>query len=280
MGGLFRLQAYGEVPSTNEIVKRAIEEGEPEGLAVGARVQTAGYGRQGRAWSSPDGGMYLSLLLRPRCALSQLPTLSLVAGVAVRRAIASVSREGAADRVRLKWPNDVVCSPASRCDGAGGGELSAALPGRGSEGAPAPFGKLAGISLESHAGGICVGVGVNVSAASRPRISSGKYAPAYVSELSSDDVTVEEVRDAVLAQFETCYGRWLEQGFAAFADEYRSHSALGGRIVTVENVDGSFVAQGRVEGVDASGCLLVRGDGADEPMHLSSGEVHLSRIGG
>ncbi len=59
MGGLFRLQAYGEVPSTNEIVKRAIEEGEPEGLAVGARVQTAGYGRQGRAWSSPDGGMYL-----------------------------------------------------------------------------------------------------------------------------------------------------------------------------------------------------------------------------
>ena len=102
MGGLFRLQAYGEVPSTNEIVKRAIEEGEPEGLAVGARVQTAGYGRQGRAWSSPDGGMYLSLLLRPRCALSQLPTLSLVAGVAVRRAIASVSREGAADRVKAR----------------------------------------------------------------------------------------------------------------------------------------------------------------------------------
>ena len=101
-----------------------------------------------------------------------------------------------------------------------------------------------------------------------------------MSELSSDDVTVEGVRDAVLAQFETCYGRWLEQGFAAFADEYRSHSALGGRIVTVENVDGSFVAQGRVEGVDASGCLLVRGDGADEPMHLSSGEVHLSRISG
>ena len=48
VGGLFRLQAYGEVPSTNEIVKRAIEEGEPEGLAVGARadrrVRAAGKG--------------------------------------------------------------------------------------------------------------------------------------------------------------------------------------------------------------------------------------------
>lgn len=45
-------------------MKRALEAGEPEGLALRARRQTGGYGRQGRAWASPEGGLYLSLLLR------------------------------------------------------------------------------------------------------------------------------------------------------------------------------------------------------------------------
>ena len=61
----FRLRVLDEVTSTNDEVKRAREAGEPEGLAVSARRQTGGYGRQGRTWASPEGGLYLSLLLRP-----------------------------------------------------------------------------------------------------------------------------------------------------------------------------------------------------------------------
>lgn len=259
MGELFRLRAYDEVASTNEIVKRAIEAGEPEGLAVCARAQVAGYGRQGRTWSSPEGGVYLSLLLRPRCDIAQLPTLSLVAGIAVRRAIGSFAHVGAADRVRLKWPNDVVLEePHDGMD-----------PG---------LRKIAGISLESHAGGICVGVGVNVVAPDHVGRSLGKYEPAYVEELAGD-VTVAVVRDAVLASFAACYECWLEGGFAMFSDEYREHAALFGCSVAVENVDGSLVAQGTVEGIDGSGRLVVSPVGSAEVLHLSSGEVHLARVG-
>lgn len=287
---LFRLRAYDEVSSTNAIVKRAIEEGEPEGLAIGARTQTAGYGRQGRTWSSPDGGAYLSLLLRPRRPPAQLPTLSLVAGVAVRRAIVSLACDEAADRVKLKWPNDVVLAGDSReagvvCDAGrprAARDVDGPSPACASHGRSgverAPFRKLSGISLESHAGGICVGIGVNVLRPTRVEAVAGKYAPAYMDSIAGA-VAVEEVRDAVLRQFATCYERWLECGFAAFEDEYRAHAVLVGRAATIENVDGTTVVRGEVEGVDASGCLIVRPAGAREVVRLSSGEVHLSRIG-
>lgn len=102
---IFRIRSYGEVTSTNDLVKRAIDAGAPEGEAVCARVQTAGYGRQGRSWSSPAGGLYLSVLLRPDVPPAQLPTLSLVVGIAVRRALIRLT---GSDDIQLKWPNDVV----------------------------------------------------------------------------------------------------------------------------------------------------------------------------
>lgn len=108
---LFHVRLLEEVSSTNDEVKRALDNGEPEGLVVRALRQVAGYGRQGRSWTSPEGGLYCSLLLRPQVAPRELPTLSLVVGMAVRRALVALARDVAADAVRIKWPNDVVLVP-------------------------------------------------------------------------------------------------------------------------------------------------------------------------
>ena len=105
---MFRLQVLESVDSTNEVIKRAIEDGEPEGLAIRAYRQTGGYGRQGRAWKSPRGGMYESILLRPEVEMRELPTLALVVAIAVRRALASLVVDDQARRICIKWPNDVV----------------------------------------------------------------------------------------------------------------------------------------------------------------------------
>jgi BirA family biotin operon repressor/biotin-[acetyl-CoA-carboxylase] ligase len=79
--------------------------GGPEGLAILADRQTAGRGRQGRAWASAPGvGLYTSILLRPNQPLRHAPLLTLVAGLAVAGAIEEVA--GVASR--LKWPNDVL----------------------------------------------------------------------------------------------------------------------------------------------------------------------------
>ena len=105
---MFRLQVLESVDSTNEVIKRAIEDGEPEGLAIRAYRQTGGYGRQGRAWKSPRGGMYESIRLRPEVEMRELPTLALVVALAVRRALASLVVDDQARRICIKWPNDVV----------------------------------------------------------------------------------------------------------------------------------------------------------------------------
>lgn len=104
----FRVVTLEETPSTNLEIKRALDAGEAEGLVVRARRQVAGYGRQGRAWASPEGGLYCSLLLRPSVDLAALPTLSLVVGIAVRRAVVSLIDVPAAQAIQIKWPNDVV----------------------------------------------------------------------------------------------------------------------------------------------------------------------------
>ncbi|MCR5845659.1 MAG: biotin--[acetyl-CoA-carboxylase] ligase, partial [bacterium] len=95
------MEIYDEIGSTNDVVKQAISDGAAEGLAVIARRQTAGRGRQGRTWVSPEGSLYMSVLLRPES--DDPATLSLVSGIAVLRALRKRCRE-----VALKWPNDIV----------------------------------------------------------------------------------------------------------------------------------------------------------------------------
>lgn len=123
---LFRVRLLEEVSSTNDEVKRALDNGEPEGLVVRALRQVAGYGRQGRAWTSPEGGLYCSLLLRPQVAPRELPTLSLVVGMAVRRALVALAGDVAADAVRIKWPNDVVLVPGRSSAGADAADVALA----------------------------------------------------------------------------------------------------------------------------------------------------------
>ncbi len=123
---LFHVRLLDEVSSTNDEVKRALDNGEPEGLVVRALRQAAGYGRQGRAWASPEGGLYCSLLLRPQVAPRELPTLSLVVGMAVRRALVALAGDPAVDVVRIKWPNDVVLVPGRASAGAGAADVALA----------------------------------------------------------------------------------------------------------------------------------------------------------
>ena len=123
---LFLVRLLEEVSSTNDEVKRALDNGEPEGLVVRALRQAAGYGRQGRVWASPEGGLYCSLLLRPQVAPRELPTLSLVVGMAVRRALVALAGGPAVDAVRIKWPNDVVLGLGRASAGVGAADVALA----------------------------------------------------------------------------------------------------------------------------------------------------------
>ena len=100
-----------ETDSTNLWIKRLAKEGVPEGTLALAEFQSAGRGRLGRSWEVPEGtSVMMSILLRPKFEPQYAPTLTLVMGMAVAKAVKKLGFD-----VSIKWPNDVVVSHKKIC---------------------------------------------------------------------------------------------------------------------------------------------------------------------
>ena len=234
-----RLEGGGSTGSTNDDARALARSGAPEGTVVLASRQTSGRGRLGRAWESPEGGAYLSFVLRPPVAPAHVASLALAVALGVARGLESL---GVAPR--LKWPNDVLL-----------GE-----------------GKLAGVLLEMSAETdrvewVVAGVGVNVR---RPAVA--QPGATYLADEVAD-VRLAQVAAAVLDGVDAAYEAWLGGGFSAIRAEYEARFALRGDDVRVSEMTGGVRAAGIVEGVDDEGRLLVREAGG--VVAVSAGEVTL-----
>src|SRR4029453_18655434 len=95
------LEWHDELGSTSDRLKDLARAGAPASTVVMGERQNGGRGREGRAWQSPQGGLYLSVLLRPES--EQVSLIPLAAGVAVAEAVLEFGV-----RSELKWPNDVL----------------------------------------------------------------------------------------------------------------------------------------------------------------------------
>ncbi|MBN1871150.1 MAG: biotin--[acetyl-CoA-carboxylase] ligase, partial [Candidatus Omnitrophica bacterium] len=95
--------AYESLDSTNDTAYNLAENGGKEGTVVIAERQKKGKGRQGRQWSSPKGGVYLSCILRPDIEPREVAKITLVSAVGVCSAL----RDVADVRAMIKWPNDI-----------------------------------------------------------------------------------------------------------------------------------------------------------------------------
>ena len=260
--GFLKLSYLESVSSTNEIIRAAISAKEPEGTAVIALQQTGGYGRQGRYWKSPVGGIYVSLLLRPvqaGRALSEAPTLSLVLSLAVKH---TLHKLGCRVPLSVKWPNDVLCDQ----------------------------GKLCGISLEAIDGALCIGLGLNLLMPNEKQTLEGKYVAAYASVIIQDDnlchtvspegltaaqkVFFENAAACLLSEVVSAYNQWLVEGFSSFREEYRASSALQGKSIQLVSQTNGILYEGTVQDVDIDGCLCLRTE-QDEVVRAHSGEVHI-----
>ena len=149
------LEVFDEVGSTNDVARERACSGAPHGYCVRAGAQTAGRGQRGHGWTSPSGGLYLSIVLRPQVEAELLPGLPAACGVGAARAVRSL---GAA-QVKLKWPNDLVAGTS----------------------------KLAGILVEGgwHSGEpyAACGIGINVEKPQVESNSPGALAPTGLKAL-------------------------------------------------------------------------------------------------
>lgn len=193
----------GVVTSTQAIAFVMAEQGAADGTVVVADTQTAGRGRRGRMWhDAPGDNLLISIVIRPRLNVADLPKLSLAAAVAVAEAIDFATGLQA----RLKWPNDVLVN------------------GR----------KLAGILLESRIVAepvVVVGIGVNL----RQRTFPPELAESATSvDLEGGrEVGREELLEAVLDAFDLWRRRLEREGFAPLRERWLALADTIGRAVTV-----------------------------------------------
>jgi len=97
------LQVVDECTSTSDLTAELAEGGAPDGLVIIARTQTAGRGRLGRPWCSPKGGIWMSILLRPK-EFRYVNALQVIGALAIAKSVVEVVRV----RARVRWPNDVM----------------------------------------------------------------------------------------------------------------------------------------------------------------------------
>lgn len=242
-GGLWReVRVLAETGSTNDDALAAARAGAPEGLVVVAEAQRGGRGRLGRTWVSPArAGLTFSMVLRPGPAVpvGRWSWLPLLVGVSLQR---SVGRLGEVE-ASLKWPNDLLLGPSRR--------------------------KAAGLLMQADGGAVVVGVGLNVTTtrAELPRPDATSLAIEEAACLDRDPLL-----RAVLRQVADDYDQWRCTGGQPdrVRAAYVAVSDTLGRTVRVSLPTGDPLV-GVAVGVDDTGGLLVRADGAEHPV--SAGDI-------
>lgn len=212
------IERHDRLPSTQDRLHQLAAAGAPAGAAVVAREQSAGRGSRGRAWHSPPGGLWVSVLCRPRDEAA-VWVLSLRAGLAVARVLDGVL----AERPGLKWPNDLMLRDR----------------------------KLGGVLCEarwqgSGPGWVAVGIGLNVANPIPGPLAATAIALGEIRPGIGPDELVEPVVAAVAALSEAA-GPLAPAELAAYAER----DWLRGRRVLAP-------APGIAEGITAAGALVVR----------------------
>lgn len=239
---------FGTVDSTNRVLVRLADRGAAEGTVVLAEAQTAGRGRQGTSWFSPEGtNLYASILFRPRLAPRELPLFAPIASLALAE---TVWLEGAP--ARIKWPNDVL------------------VRGR----------KLGGVLVEAPVIGdrllyVILGIGVNLNVEPADLTAAlGEPAEAAVSlrEALGRDIDRNVFAAALLSRLEKWHHTFATRGPDAVRAAWQARDALRGR--RLEARAGSAVCEGWCRGIDADGSLVVEDD-AGQARHIVSGAVRV-----
>lgn len=233
---------YDETDTTNERAKA--NSAEPDGSVFIAEVQTHGKGSRGRGWTSPRGtGIWHSILLKPDISTSEVSQITLVAGLAVCRAVGLGAK--------IKWPNDIVI---------GGKKICGILTEMSAE-----------IDMVNY---IVCGIGVNVNMESFDSEIQHRATSMYIE--SGVKYCRNDVIARLLNEFEDCYKKFLEGGLCAILDEYKRNCITVGREVSVifnkETVCGTAVD------VDEKGALVVKTESGR--ISVMSGNVDVRGIYG
>jgi len=210
------LVVLNDVDSTNTFIK-SLQSKKILDLVV-AEKQSAGRGRRGNAWDSPEiGNIYMSL----RFAVSdRVPALSLVTGLIVKKAIQEVSKD---INVLLKWPNDLILNQRK----AGG--------------------ILVEIDQDNKINNFIVGIGINIESD-----------VANDSWIGLKEIDNEVDRSKIIIKIASAFEKIAlgEEGFKDWQSEWEKHCVHMHKKITL-NLNDSVKVEGIFEGINHNGEMLL-----------------------
>ncbi|UGV40922.1 biotin--[acetyl-CoA-carboxylase] ligase [Methanococcoides orientis] len=227
---------FESVDSTNDMAKKMGFKAE-EGTVVIAEMQESGRGRKGDRWVSPKGGIWLSVILKPGILPVHAPRLTLMAGVAVARAIRQFGVAAS-----IKWPNDVVIDGKKVC------------------------GILTEMDAEvDHIGFVVIGIGINANVSVDELPGELRDSCTSLSYINGENINRAAFVQDLLRSLEAEYLRFKLEGFSKILEDWISLSDTIGR--QVEVITPQKIIAGKATGVTAEGALIVEtSEGVQEIM--------------
>jgi len=229
-----KMRYFEHTPSTNSVGKKICSEGDPKklhGTVIIAEEQTGGVGRMGRAWISPVGGIWITIVLTPQVPIDHIFMITMAGSIAVARAIRKEFDLGAL----IKWPNDIFMGKK----------------------------KIGGLLLEMSAEADSVhycllGIGIDVNNPVKDFAEDLQKDITSISAEVGHEVDRASFLGRILKEFENRY-QLVESGeYDAIMQEWKSLSATLEKRVQIRTLKNSF--EGEAIDVDEFGALIVRKD--------------------
>jgi len=237
------LYLFGDVESTNTVLRHLARSGAAEGTVVLAEAQSQGRGRLGQVWFSPAGvNLYVSVLFREDLNPREAPVFSFIVSLALADAVKELGLQPA-----IKWPNDVLVNRK---------KVAGSLMECATRGEAVDFLVLgAGVNLNVDAAALHAALGpagtaaTSLSAAAGREIDRNAFAADYLNHLDA------------------WARRYRSEGPAPILDAWRERDILTGRRVEIRGERTTF--DGRVLGVDDAGRLVVQDSHGDRHVILT-----------
>jgi BirA family biotin operon repressor/biotin-[acetyl-CoA-carboxylase] ligase len=234
-----RIHYFPEIGSTMDAARELAKKGAEEGTIVIAEAQTRGRGRLSREWLSPEGGIYFTIVLRPRISPAYAPRINLMASIAVAATIRKLFGLNA----ELKWPNDVLIAGKKVC------------------------GILAEMDAEMDVVNfVNVGIGINANTS----IPQFEKAVTSLRDALGREISRKEFLSALIMEIERWQPLLME---ADLLEEWKKLSATLNKDVRVMSLGEEVI--GQAIDIDATGALILRGKDGSLRTVLVGDCIHL-----
>ena len=234
---------FRKVFSTNSIAKFLANHDAKEGTVLISEIQTNARGRLGKKWEAPEGGIWMSLILRPQVPPARIGLITLATGVAIAKSIRSLGVDA-----RIKWPNDVL------------------IHGK----------KISGVLTEVNAtfneiDWIVVGIGIDSNLKLEDFSEDIRIGTTTLTEELPAKVDENELIAIFLNEFEKVYQLYKDGEIETILKDWRDLADTIGKYVNITQTGGK-ITQGYVVGINNEGSLIIeRQDGTLEK--IISGEL-------